>query len=224
MSAGELVVLGAAAYEARVTPLKTGGRRDVEVTPINPTGPEAFGSTDVLGVLRQFFDRLDQEAAEHEGDPVALSQALARMEAVLADVRHVRDTMRTMTAAALNDERVRRLTVSGVVTVEGTSEVKRTEWRNENVLSALLAAHGYALLHLPTGEIRRHEQAAPALLEWFRPDWKMTAMKQAGIDPDQFCTVATDDDGRTVRTPTVRIVDNIVRRITVTTTTQETDQ
>ncbi len=224
MSAGELAVLGSAAYEARVTPLKSGGRRDIEVTPNDANLPASFGSTDVLAVLRQFFDALDQEAQSHEGDPVALAQGLARMEALLADVRSVRDTIRSMTASALNDERVRRLTVSGVVTVEGTSEVKRTEWRNENVLSALLAAHGYALLHVKSGELRHPEIAAPALLEWFRPDWKMTALKAAGLDPDQFCTVATDDDGRPSRTPSVRIVDNIVRRITVTTTTQETGQ
>jgi hypothetical protein len=42
----------------------------------------------------------------------------------------------------------------------------------------------------------------------------MTAVRQAGLDPDNYCRVQTDDDGKPVRTPTLRVLDNLVRRMT----------
>lgn len=217
------IQLGSASYPARITPLKTGGRRDVEIGEAE-TLPAAFMRSDIISQLRRFFADLEAEASDRAGDPVALSQALARMEALLADVRYVRDSMRSLAAEALADERIRRLTVLGVATVEASSEIKRSEWQHNHILSAMLAAHGMALLHLQTGEIHHPEIAAETLLAWFRPEWRMTALREAGLNPDQFCTVASDDDGRPIRTPAIRIVDNIVRRITTPTTTQETDQ
>lgn len=208
----ELAVLGAATYQARVTPLKSGGRRDIEVTPNDPHLPVSFDQTDVVAVLRRFFDALEAEAQEHRGDPVATSQALARMEALLADVRSVRDSIRDLAAEALRDEQVRRLTVTGVCTVEGTSEVKRTAWRHSELLAAVLNREGLSLLDTAEGEVIHPEQAAETLLQWFSPTWKMTGVKNSGLNPDDYCTVETDDDDRPVRTPTVKMVDNLVRR------------
>jgi hypothetical protein len=58
------------------------------------------------------------------------------------------------------------------------------------------------------------EESAALLLEMFRPEWKLTPLKEMGLDPDEFCQVETDDDGKPVRTPSLRMVDNVVRRIT----------
>jgi len=208
----ELAVLGAATYQARVTNLKTGGRRDVEVTPNDPNLPESFDRTDIVGTLRRFFDALESEAQEHRGDPVATSQALARMEALLADVRSVRDSIKTLAAEALNDEQVRRLTVSGVCTVEGTSEIKRTAWQHAPLLEACLAKTELAMIDTTTGERVTAEFVAKVLLSFFSPTWKLTTLKSLSINPDDYCDVATDDDDKPVRTPTVRMVDNLVRR------------
>jgi hypothetical protein len=208
----ELAVLGADTYQARVTNLKTGGRRDVEVTPNDPNLPASFDQTDVIAVLRRFFDQLEAEAQEHRGDPVATSQALARMEALLADVRSVRDSIKTLAAEALNDERVRRLTVSGVCTVEGTSEIKRSNWQHAELMAKILNTEGLSLLNTAEGEVIHPEQAAELLLGWFNPTWKLTALKSLSINPDDYCDVQTDDEDRPVRTPTVRMVDNLVRR------------
>lgn len=204
---------GQSHYTATVTPLKTGGRRDVEVQPNDPDLPVAFGESDIITRLRQFFDRLEAEAQSHEGDPVALTQALARLETLLADVRWVRDSVKTLAAQALQDQRVRRLTVSGVCTVEGTTEVKRTGWRHAELMTAMMRASKLMLVDGETGERLSDEDASAALLTWFSPTWKTTTVKGLGLNADDYCEVATDDDGKPVRTPTVRMQDNLVRRM-----------
>ena len=203
-----LVPLGASVYTASVTPLKTGGRRDIEVTPNDPESPKAFGQTDIIARMRAFFIALDEEAKTHEGDPVALAQALARLDALVADVRSVRDTIRTMTAEALKEQRVRRLTVQGVTTVESTSEVKRSNWQHQRLLGDMLNRYGLSLLNQTTGEIFEGQYAADRLLEWFNPTWKMTPIKASGLDPHDYCDVNTDDDGKAVATPSVRMINN----------------
>jgi len=203
-----LVPLGASVYTASVTPLKTGGRRDIEVTPNDPESPKAFGQTDIIARMRAFFIALDEEAKTHQGDPVALAQALARLDALVADVRSVRDTIRTMTAEALKEQKVRRLTVQGVTTVESTSEVKRTNWQHQRLLGDMLNHYGLSLLNQTTGEISEGQYAADRILEWFNPTWKMTPIKGAGLDPHDYCDVNTDDDGKAVATPSVRMINN----------------
>lgn len=204
----ELVPIGSTTYTARVTMLKSGGRRDVEVTPNDLQVPHSFERTDILARLRAFFVALDDEAEQYRDDPVALAQALARLDALLADVRSVRDSIKTMTAEALKEQKIRRLTVSGVATVESTAEVKRTNWQHAELLAALLNNYGLSLLDTAEGEVHHPEQAAEILLGWFRPEWKLTPIKASGLDPHNYCEVSTDDDGKTVSTPSVRMVNN----------------
>lgn len=209
-----LALLGSGEYQARITPLKVGDRRDIEITHTDPDLPAAFGETDILRQLRLFFSALDAEADQHADDPVATAQALARMEALLADVRYVRDRLKHLTASALHAERIRRLTVSDIVTVEGTTEVKRGGWDNGRLLSDVLQTNAVRLLNIETGEVLTAEETTAMLLDFFRPDWKLTALRNAGLNPDDYCTVQTDDDGKPVRNPSLRMVDNVVRRIT----------
>jgi hypothetical protein len=203
-----LVPLGSTHYTANVIPLKTGGRRDVEVTPNDLQVPHAFEQTDIIARMRAFFIALDDEAKTHEGDPVALAQALARLDALVADVRSVRDTIRTMTAEALKEQKIRRLTVQGVTTVESTSEVKRSNWQHQRLLSDMLNHYGLSLLNQTTGEISEGNFAAERILEWFTPAWKMTPLKAAGMNPHDYCDVQQDDDGKPISTPTVRMINN----------------
>lgn len=209
--ASDITLLGS--YSGTETPLRSGGRRDVEVTPTDANLPVAFDQTDVVDTLRRFFDALDREAESHRGDPVALAQALARMEALLADVRSVRDTIRSMCASALADERVRRLTVRGVTTVESTTEVKRSGWRHDELLADLMNGAGISLIETSTGELFGPVEGAEWLLQWFRPEWRMTPIRAAGLYPDNYCDVATDDDGTPLREPAVRIIDNTMRKV-----------
>lgn len=216
MTSTDLAIIGSAQYRATVTPLKTGGRRDITVTPNDPDLPRAFGAGDITTALRQFFAAIDSEANEHRDDPVALVQALARLDTLAADVRAVRDSVRRMAAEALQTERVRRLVVEGVAAVESSTEVKRTEWQHDRLLGDMLNGVGLSLLDTSTGERIDGNEAADVLLAWFRPEWKMTPIREAGLNPDDYCTTMTDDDGVPVRTPTLRMLDNLVRRMTTT--------
>jgi hypothetical protein len=205
----DLVPFGEWRYDARIT--KAGRRRDVEVRPRADAEPKSFDQTDIVVRLRRFFDALEAEAHDHEGDPVALSQALARMEALLADVRYARDSLKRLTAEALDEQQVRRLTVEGVCTVEGTTETKRTGWRHAELLTEMLNRCQYALLNTATGEKFSTEEAVATLLSWLTPTWKMTPLKSLSMNPDDFCDVSTDDDGKPVRTPSVRMHNNEIR-------------
>lgn len=204
----ELALTG---HTVNVIPMNRGDRRDIEVTPHSVDPSPAFQTTDIIAQLRRFFDAVEAEAQASKGDPVALAQSLARLEALVADIRYVRDTVKTLTASALNAEKVRRFTVQGVITLEGTTEVKRSGWRNAELLADMLDSNSLALLKTATGELTSGPEAAEILLEWFRPDWKMTPLKQAGLDPDMYCELATDDDGKPQRTPSVRIHNNEMR-------------
>ena len=212
MTTTDLAILGSATYQARVTPLKSGGRVDMEITPTDPDAPRAFTDSDIVAQLRRFFSLLEAEAHEHQGDPVATGQALARVEALLADVRSVRDSLKSLTASALSENRVRRLTISGVTTIEATTEVKRSDWQHAPLLTTVLQAQAMRLINVETGEVMTAEESAALVLQLFRPEWRMTPLKELGINPDDFCSVESDDDGKPVRTPSLRVLDNLARR------------
>ena len=194
-------------YEVAVTPLRTGGRRDVEVASAHP---DAFDGHNIVTRMREFIAAIEQEAHAHEGDPIATGQALARMEALLADVRYARDTLKRLTAEALKAAHVRRLTLQGVVTLEASTETKRSGWEHERLLGAMLDAAGLRVL-TGDGEVVDGREAAARMLGWFRPEWRLTPVRDAGLDPDEFCVVDVDDDGKLIRTPSVRIVNNMER-------------
>jgi hypothetical protein len=215
MASSDLVPVGSGEYVARVTPLKgRSDRSDVEVEAVDDV--EAFARNDIVARLREFFADLEGEAQQHAWDPVALSHALARMEALLADVRYVRDTIRDLDARALHAAKVRRLTISGVVTVEGTSELSRTGWRHAELLHAMLSRQfgGETLVVADTGETVDLGAVTDLLLSWFTPSWRLTPIREAGLNPDRFCEVLVDDDGKPVREPAVKMVDNLIRRPT----------
>lgn len=209
----ELVPVGTGRYVSRVTPLKgRSDRRDVEVEQVGDI--ESF-STDIVARLRKFFADIEGEARQHRGDPVALTHALARMEALAADVRYVRDTIRDLDAQALHEAKVRRLTISGVATVEGTTEVNRSQWEHRKLLVAMLrkVVPGGTLVDPGTGVMWTVDELADLLLGWFRLEWRLTPIRDAELNPDDFCVVAVDDDGAPVREPAVKMVDNLVRRL-----------
>lgn len=212
--------IGAPGSPVTVRPLKTGGRADWEVAQFRESAgvPAPFADTDITTQLRAFFDRLDQEIERHRGDPIALTNALVRMEAVLADVRSVTNTVRERTAEALAEHKVRRLTIDGLATVEGTSSSERTEWDHHPLLTAMLDAEFATpiLANPDTGELISTEEMATAILSWFRVEWRLTPIRDAGLDPDDYSTQPKDEDGKPLRTPTVRIHENTLRKEQIT--------
>lgn len=201
-------------YVATVTPLKTGGRVDMHVAERGSVDTEAFVDTDIVAQMRVFFDKLDHEIIDRRDDVVAMVNALARMEALLADVRAVTATARARTAEALADGKIRRLTIDNVATVEGTSEAERTEWRDVALLFEMLAArHPAGLVDADTGELVRMDLFVDDVLSWFRVQWRLTPIRAAGLDPDDYSTMPTNEDGTPLRTPTVRMHDNAMRKV-----------
>lgn len=218
MTPTHLAVIDGTTYEARITPLKSGGRRDIEIAQATDRGTTSFAATNIVAQMRQFFAALDAEAEQHRDDPVALAQALARLDALLADVRTVRDSVRDMAARSLAAEKVRRLTIENVCTVEATTDTKRSNWDHQRLMTAMLTAAKVRGL-TEDGEVLWPHHLAERVLAWMRPEWRMTPVRDAGLNPDDFCEVAIDDNGKPVREPSLRMVDNTVRKIT--TTTQE---
>lgn len=202
-------------YPATVVPVR-GGRSDVTVH--QSVEPRSFGDTDIVRHLREFFAAVDAEAERNSDDPVALVNALARLDVLTADVRAVRDSIKRRAAITLAENRIRKLIVEGVAAVEASSEIKRSEWEHERLLGDLLSGEGLSLLDTSTGERIDGNEAAEVLLTWFRPEWKLTAIRDASLDPDDYCRVATDDEDRPMRTPTLRMGGNLIRRMS---TTQE---
>lgn len=198
-------------YDVDVRPLRTGPRVDVVVREATPT--PAIDAPDFVDRMRWFFSEMDREIDVHVNDPIATAQALARVEALLADVRYVRDRLTRVTAESLRAMEIRRLTVSEVVTVEASSDVKRTDWQHEKLLAALLTSHGFGdgVVNPSTGERWDLVDVVALVLGWLRPEWKVTGCRESMVDPDRYCTIARDDDGKVVRTPAVKIVDNRVR-------------
>lgn len=204
-------------YAATVTPLRGNSTRvDVAVTEADQT-PAPFTDTDIIAHLRLFFDKLEAEASERKGDPVAMTNGLMRLEALLADVRYVRDTVRDHTSAALSASHIRKLTVEHVGTVEGTSASER-DWDHgaalTRVLHSFLGSHTQ-WVHSDTGELLdvnllADEVLAAASISY----WRMGALKERGINPNDVSSIDVDENGKPVRTPAVRIHDNRIRRST----------
>lgn len=206
-------------YEIAITPLKSGGRSDVVVSNADET-PASFTSTAIVEQMRAFFDKLEAEAEARKDDPIAMVNALARMEALLADVRYVRDSIREHTANALSGAKVRRITVEGVATMEASSASERTDWQDQELMTAMLNERvakdtGFLIepttgLKIPMGDL------AAVMLQWFRPAWRVTPIRDAGLNPDDYSHQPTDEDGKPLRTPTVTVKDNLIRRQQVT--------
>ncbi len=184
---------------------RAGNRNDVEVDGVAPF--------EFLTRLRDLFYAVEEEIESHKADPISLANALANLETILAGVRNVRDRVKTLAASALAVDRIRRLTVTGVVTVESVSEIRRTAWDNEPLLTAMLDASNLRILDTDTGTVFQAGESARLLLAWFRPEWRLTPIRNMGINPDAFCSVLTDDDGYPMKTPSLKIVDNSTRSI-----------
>lgn len=194
-------------YEIEDRPIR-GGRRDLIVK--NHRSRDAATETDVVENLRRFFMAVDQEATRYKNDPITNVQALAKIEALLADLRLLRNTVHRFVARAMQVQRIRVLTVEHVATVEASTEAKRTDWQHEKLLADIFTALQVRAL-TADGEVLPAESLAQLVLIFMRPEWRLTPLRDNGLDPDAYCTVERDDDGKPVRTPTLRIVSNRYR-------------
>jgi hypothetical protein len=205
----------AAGYELAVQPLARGGRQDWHIT--NDVGEHpGLEAPDIIAMFRKFFERMDTETTLREGDPVATGQALAKMDTLLADMRYVRDRLRDVTATAMNDHRIRRITVEHIATWESSSTVSRTNWQHDQLVNDMMAhecGDDYQIL-TSDGELLPASVLSEVISALYSPATapRVTPIKEAGFKPDDYCDIQLDEDGKPVRTPTVRINDNTYRR------------
>lgn len=201
----------------RIVPVKRSNRADwyVNEPGVFPgvSDSAVVARPDIVSGLRAFFSAMDEEIDRYEDQPVATAAALARIETLLADMRYLRDRLQRATAASMHDQRIRKLTVSEVVSVEASSQIERRDWQHAPLLRELVTRLiGPQLARVDDGEILSAEWVANVLLGYFRPEWRLTALRDgAGLDPDDYCTIARDEAGKIAKTPTVRIVDNRIR-------------
>lgn len=189
---------------------KAGRREDWSVPSQNT--PVAFSSTDIVGSLRKFFDEMDKEAEARKDDPVAMVNALARLEALLADVRYVRDTVRRYAAESMEAERIRKLIIEGLCTMEAQSSGAPRKWHDDKLLTHVLKPY---MIVDGNGEFVDHGTLAAEMLEWFSVSyWRVGKLKDEGVAPEDYCDQELDEDGKVVRTPGVRIIDNVMRKAT----------
>jgi hypothetical protein len=177
----------------------------------NPTATEAIETTGFVPAVRAFIAEMDAEITVYEHDPIATTQALVRIDAILADLRYLRERLHQVTARALDAQHVRKLTVESVATVEATGSIERTNWQTAKLLALVLNHLGVRFIDWASGEVLDGEAVGDRLGPYFRAEWRLTPLRELGIDPNDYCDVARDDDGKPIRTPSVRIVDNRVR-------------
>ena len=88
-------------------------------------------------------------------------------------------------------DRTRRLTVEGIGEIEIKRSTKRTEWANDDLTKVLVArALDEREADPETGEYEPREQAVARILsECARPSWRVTALRNHGVDETEFCHV-----------------------------------
>lgn len=209
-----------ARYAIKATPLrKPSTRSDWHVERL-ADARTPLDADDFVKAMRRFFADMDAEITARAHDPIATTNALARMEALLADVRYVRDRLRDVTAGGLALHEVRRLTIDDVATVEASSIAER-DWDHakamrlviHRALDAQCEFDEPLWIEAETGVRLDVEAIAVAILDAAAVDyWRMGALKALGIDPDSVSETERDEAGKTIRRPTVIIKDNAIRK------------
>ena len=200
-------------YLVDVVVLKGASRRvDWNVTA--PPAVTPADAPDFVESLRRFFADFTVEIEHHRHDPIATGQALAKVEAIAADLRFIANRLRTVTAESMNDYDVRRIVVEGVGVWEASSTVNRTEWRHDRLVSDYLTASGVHRALTSDGELVPVGYVADLISALYGPSTapRVTPLKDAGLRPDDYCTMAVDEDGKPMRTPTVSVRVNEARK------------
>lgn len=143
---------------------------------------------------------MDEAAALVEaGDWESLVRGLEPLQQVLGDLRMLEHQVKRGIADTMPE---RRVSVEGVGTVERKAKVTRRNWDSDELLRKIIAG---AILDETTGELPSSPVvAADLILRELRAvmpitgslGWRVTALRERGIDPDDWCD--EDRDGFTI--------------------------
>jgi len=163
----------------------------VTVRPV-PAGVEALR----VAIVRMMDDAA---ALVQAGDWEALVRGLEPLQQVLGDLRMLEQQVKRGIADTMPE---RRVTVEGVGTVERKAKTTRRNWDSDELLRKIISG---AILDEQTGELPSSPMvAADLILQELRAvmpitgslGWRVTALRERGIDPDEWCE--QDRDGYTV--------------------------
>ena len=188
-------------------------RADWEVVIPDDTTPA--DRPEFVEALRRFFAEFDEQISAHVDDPIATGQALTKIEALLADLRYLAGLLRNVTAASMDAGSVRRITVEGIGVWEASSSLQRSNWQTSNLVAEFLLRSNIRAAVTVDGEIVEPLFVADIISELYGSSTapRITPLRGVGMDPDEFCDVAEDEEGAPVRTATVRVVDNQARKV-----------
>jgi hypothetical protein len=164
---------------------------------------------DFVDAMRRFFDGMDREIDAHVNDPVATVQALARMEAIMADMRYVQNRLKSVTGAAMAEMKIRRIVIERVATVEAAAITADRNWNDAGLLRHIL--DNWKHIDADTGEVVESERVASLILELAKLSWRSTPMPDHDIEPADWYEREVGDDGKPIKTPTTRMIDNRIK-------------
>jgi len=207
----DLVPSFADGYEIEPTPLRGASKRSdwlVRTEPGSDAGTLDRPSTTT--VLRQLFADLYDEADRRKGDPIATGRALLNVETLLRDLRSLAAKLKKDTGTTMEALGIRRITLEEAGVWEATSSLTRSDWNTERVVRDYLQSCGVVDAVDRDGEFCGVEHVARLVADLYGPSNgpRMTPLKDAGLKPDDYCTVAVDEEGKYVRDVSVRVHDN----------------
>lgn len=121
---------------------------------------------------------------EEQNDLAELVEAWRRMEQVRRDLADLLVLMQDRIGEMMGD---RRVVVAGVH-LERAKRKRRRNWQSADLLKAVLATRR---VDKETGEVEAVEDVLRACYDLGGYNARVTALRERGIDPDEFCEVET---------------------------------
>lgn len=168
-----------------------------ELEPMPVTVPEVSPVAALRVAIGGMMDEVS--ALVEAGDWEALIRGLEPLQQVLGDLRLIEQQAKRGIADTMPE---RKVTVEGVGTVERKAKITRKGWDSDELLRKIIAG---AILDEETGELPESPMvAADLILQELRAvlpitgslGWRVGALRDRGIDPDEWCT--EDRDGYTI--------------------------
>lgn len=135
-------------------------------------------------------------------DPITLAGYLAALRDVKQDVSRVYDDIERAVIFTAGD---RKLEVPSLGVVEIKSSVRRTGWQHDELFRSVISrlADEPGVFYDEDGCLMPSSQIAANVVARLRdvlsPSWKVTGIRDIGLDPDEFCT--TDEKRFGVKLP-----------------------
>lgn len=143
----------------------------------------------MLNEAEKILTQLDEVAEPNELDEYSLETLVKLLIQGREMVRIMRDIAGRIEQATVRAMPHRKMVIDGIGTVEKTTETARKEWDHPLVAGQVLrsATDSWAK---ETGEIVDQELAGKVLDAFMaaaRMEWRVTALKDLGINPDNYC-------------------------------------